>query len=62
MLPAAAGQRGEAPQGVPPGAAGSGGVAGRTSGAGAGGRGPAVCVGTCVFTLCLCKQTADVTV
>lgn len=42
VLPAAAGGRGKAAQDVPPGAAVSGRVAGRTPGAGAGGRGSAL--------------------
>lgn len=42
VLPPTAGGRGEAAQDVPPGAAVSGRVAGRTPGAGAGGRGSAL--------------------
>lgn len=42
VLPAAAGGRGKAAQDVPPGAAVSGRDAGRTPGAGAGGRGSAL--------------------
>lgn len=45
VLSAAAGGRGEAAPDVPPGAAVSGCVEGRTPGAGAGGRGSALCSG-----------------